>query len=127
MSCCSDKMEPIKADTCCTPRETAQHAAKAMRATGCGCAPVVKDKESRQLVGVVTERDVCHHVTADDRKASEVPLEGIMHPASACCGKDDSVEEARRKLQEHRTTSLPVVDKAGCCCGTISSHQLLGI
>ena len=124
MSCCSDKMEPIKIDSCCTPRDTAQHAAKAMRNTGCGCAPVVKDKQSRELVGVVTERDVCHHVTADDRRASEVPIEGIMHPASACCGMDESLEDARRKLQEHRTTSLPVVDKAGCCCGTVSAHHL---
>ena len=54
MNYCSDKMEPIKADSCCTPGDTAQHAAKAMRNTACGCAPVVKDKESRELVGVVT-------------------------------------------------------------------------
>ena len=125
MSCCSDKMEPINEDACCTPRETAQHAAKVMRATGCGCAPVVKDKKSRELVGVVTERDVCHHVTADDRRASEVVLEGIMRPASTCCGEDEPVENAKRKLEEHRTTSLPVVDKGGSCCGTISSHHLL--
>lgn len=126
MSCCSEKMEPIKTDSCCTPRDTAQHAAKAMRTTGCGCAPVVKDQQSRKLVGVVTERDVCHHVTADNQKASEVPIEGIMHPASACCSMDESVEDARRKLQEHRTTSLPVVDKAGSCCGTVSAHHLGG-
>lgn len=124
MSCCSEKMEPIKADSCCTPRDTAQHAAKAMRNSGCGCVPVVKDKESRQLVGVITERDVCHHVTADDRRGSEVPVKGIMHPASACCGVDESLEDARRKLNENRTTSLPVVDKAGCCCGTVSAHHL---
>ena len=106
------------------PRDITQHAAKAMRNTGCGCVPVVKDKQSLQLVGVVTERAVCHHVTANDRRASEVPIEEIMHPASDCCGVDDSLEEARRKLHEHRTTSLPVVDKAGCCRGTVSSHHL---
>lgn len=124
MSCCSDKMEPIKANSCCTPHDTAQHAAKTMRDTGCGCAPVVKDKQSRQLVGVVTERDVCHHVAADDRRASEVPIEGIMHSASACCSMDESLEEASRKLREHRASSLPVVGKAGCCCGTVSTHHL---
>jgi CBS domain-containing protein len=51
-------------------------------------------------------------------------VEEIMRPASACCGADDSVEEARRKLDEHPATSLPVVNKAGSCCGTISSHHL---
>jgi CBS domain-containing protein len=124
MSCCSDKMEPLKTNSCCTPRDTAQHAAKAMRKNGCECAPVVKDLQSHQLVGVVTERDVCHHVTAADLRASEVPVEAIMHPPSACCGKDESLEDVRRKLQENRTTSLPVVDKAGCCCGTVSVHHL---
>jgi CBS domain-containing protein len=48
----------------------------------------------------------------------------IMRPASACCGADEPVEEARRKLHEHRATSLPVVDKAGGCCGTVSVHGL---
>jgi CBS domain-containing protein len=53
-----------------------------------------------------------------------VRVEEIMRPSSACCGADDPVEEARRKLHEHRATSLPVVDKAGGCCGTVSVHGL---
>ena len=60
---------------------------------------------------VVTERDVCCG-------------EEIMRPASACCDADEPVEEARRNLNEHRATSLPVVDKAGGCCGTVSTHRL---
>lgn len=94
-----------------------------MRKTGCGCSPVVKDMESRTVVGVVTERDVCHKVVADDRKASEMKVEEVMRPASACCAKDDTLEEVRRKLNEHKATSLPVVDAAGGCCGTISAHH----
>jgi CBS domain-containing protein len=124
MSCCGDKMEPVKSDSCCTPRDTAQQASIAMRKTGCGCSPVVKDRETRKVVGVVTERDVCHKVVADDRRASEVRVEEIMHSTAACCGKDDSLEAVRRKLHEHKATSLPVVDSAGDCCGTISAHNL---
>ncbi len=124
MSCCSDKMEAVKADSCCTPRDTAQQASIAMRKTGCGCSPVVRDKESRKVVGVVTERDLCHKVAADDRRASEVRVEEIMSSTSACCSKDESLEDVRRKLHEHKATSLPVVDSAGDCCGTISAHHL---
>lgn len=47
-----------------------------------------------------------------------------MHPSSACCGADEPVEEARRKLDEHRATSLPVVNSAGGRCGTVSAHGL---
>lgn len=76
------------------------------------------------MIGVVTERDICHGVAAKDRRASEVRVEEIMRPASACCGADDSLEEAERKLHEQSAPSLPVVDKGGCCCGTISLHHV---
>jgi CBS domain-containing protein len=47
-----------------------------------------------------------------------------MRSAAACCGAAEPVEEARRKLHEHRATSLPVVDSTGGCCGTVSVHGL---
>ena len=124
MSCCSDVMKPIEASSCCTPQDTVADAARAMRDSGCGCAPVVEDTEHLKLVGVVTERDVCCGVAADDKRASEVRVGGIMKPVSACCGADESVEDARKKLHEHRTTSLPVADKMGSCCGTVSAHEI---
>lgn len=124
MSCCSDVMDPIEASSCCTPQDSTSRAAQAMRDTGCGCAPVVEDVESLKLVGVVTERDVCCGVAADDLRASEIRVEEIMRPSSACCGADQSIEEGRRQLHEHRATSLPVVDKAGGCCGTVSIHSI---
>ena len=124
VSCCSDVMTPIERSSCCTPQDSAAHAARAMRDSGCGCAPVVEDTKNLKLVGVVTERDVCCGVAADDRRASDVRVDTIMRPRSACCDADEPVDGARRKLHEHRTTSLPVVDKAGGCCGTVSVHGL---
>lgn len=124
MSCCSDVMKPIEASSCCTPQDTAARAAQAMRDSGCGCAPVVEAANTRKLVGVVTERDVCCGVAADDRRASEVRVDEIMRPSSACCGTDEPIEDARRKLHEHHATNLPVVDRAGSCCGTVSVHGL---
>lgn len=124
MNCCSDVMKPIEVSSCCVPEDTAATAAKAMKTSGCGCAPVVDNKEKLNLVGVVTERDICQSVAAENRLASEVSVEEIMRSASACCGAEDSIEEAERKLGEHQTTSLPVISKAGSCCGTVSLHQI---
>jgi len=117
-------MKPIEAAGYCGPKDTAADAAKAMRHSGCGCAPVVEDATTRKVVGVVTERDVCCGVAADDQRASEVGVSEIMRSATACCGVDDSIEAVREKLHEQHTTSLPVVDKAGACCGTVSVHHL---
>ena len=124
MGCCSEVMQRIEAASCCTAQDTVAHAARAMRDSGCGCAPVVDDKKNLKLVGGVTERDVCCGVAAEDRRASEVRVSEIMQSASTCCGAEESVEKASRKLDEHRATSLPVVDSAGCCCGTVSAHGL---
>lgn len=117
-------MQPIDAEGCCGPNDTAADAAKAMRSSGCGCAPVIEDATTRKVVGVVTERDVCCGVAADDKRASEVRVADIMRPAAACCGMEESVEAGRERLHEHRATSLPVVDKDGSCCGTVSSHHM---
>lgn len=125
MTCCSDVMKPIEAASCCTPKDSAADAARAMRTSGCGCAPVVEHADTTKLVGVVTERDVCCGVAADDRRASEVLVAEIMRPASACCAAEDPIDEARLKLHEHQATSLPVVDKAGGCCGTVSSPDVV--
>jgi CBS domain-containing protein len=124
MNCCKDVMEKIEPSSCCTPQETAGHAARAMRSSGCGCAPVVEDTKTMKLVGVVTERDVCCHVAAEDRRASEVPVEEIMRSSSVCCSAQEPVDGVHRKLHEHQVTSLPVVDKTGNCCGTVSTHHL---
>ncbi len=126
MTSCHDVMKPIEASSCCTPQDTTADAARAIRDSGCGCAPVVEDLDGLKLVGVVTEGDVCCGVAADDRRPSEVRVEEIMRPSSACCGADQSIDHARQQLSEHRTTALPVVDKAGGCCGTVNIHSLDG-
>lgn len=124
MSCCSEVMKPIEASSCCTPQDTAADAAKAMRNSGCGCAPVVEDTENLKLVGVVTERDICHSVAAEDVIASSVAVKEIMRPASACCSGEEPVTAMRQKLHEHGATSLPVINETGSCCGTIDVHGL---
>ena len=117
-------MKPIEAASCCMSDDTAASAAQAIKHSGCGCAPVVEDTENLKLVGVVTERDICHSVAADDPKASQVRVADIMRPASSCCGAQESLEKAERKLNEHNVTSLPVVNETGGCCGTVSMHHI---
>lgn len=43
---------------CCTPNDTLERAAKLMADMDCGCLPVVSDMASKEIVGVVTDRDL---------------------------------------------------------------------
>ena len=124
MSCCGDVMEKVEAESCCTPEDTAHDAAQAMKASGCGCSPVVEDRKDLKLVGVVTSHDISHHVAAEDLKASEVVVKDIMKPVSACCKTNETLEQAGQKMHDHQASSLPVMDKEGSCCGTVSSKHL---
>jgi CBS domain-containing protein len=124
MNCCSDVMKPIEASACCTPQDTLESAAKVMKTSGCGCSPVVDNIDNLSLVGVITERDICHSVAADSRHASEIIVAEKMLPVFVCCSEEDSLAVTKLKLDNHRTTSLPVVNKAGSCCGTVSSHHI---
>ena len=117
-------MEKVEAESCCTPEDTAHDAAKAMKASGCGCSPVVEDRKDLKLVGVVTSHDISHHAAAEDLKASEVAVKDIMKPVSACCKTNETLEQAGQKMHDHQASSLPVMDKEGSCCGTVSSKHL---
>jgi predicted transcriptional regulator len=44
---------------CCTPNDSAQNAAKMMCDLNVGAVPVVADHQSRALVGMITDRDLC--------------------------------------------------------------------
>ncbi len=124
MSYCGDVMETIEADSCCTPDDTAHDAAKAMKMSGYGCSPVVEDKKELKLVGVITAQDISHHVAAEDLKASGVAVKDIMQPVAACCKSNETLEEAGQKMHDYQASSLPVMNKDGNCCGTVSSKHL---
>ena len=57
---------------CCVPTDSAQRVARIMCDESVGSIPVVMDQESRRLVGVITDRDLCCSVVADglDPKAT---------------------------------------------------------
>ena len=56
MSCCRHVMKPIDASSCCTPQDTAAKAARAIRDSGCGCAPVLEQPVKRgQVVGELVQ------------------------------------------------------------------------
>ena len=124
MSCCGDVMDKVEAESCCTPEDTAHDAAMAMKTSGCGCSPVVEDKEGLKLIGVVTSHDISHHVAAENLEASDVSVKDIMKPLTACCKSNETLEDAAQKMHDYQASSLPVMDKEGSCCGTVSSKHL---
>lgn len=108
---------------CCTPEDTAQTAARLMVENDCGCLPVVSDIESREIVGVVTDRDLTARGTAEGR-GPETPVREVMSGSPSCCTPEDDVQEVERIMAERQVRRVPVIDEGGCCVGMVAQADL---
>src|SRR5512140_889039 len=110
---------------CCTPECTAEQAARQMRQGAMGVLPVVEETETRKLVGIVTDRDLCMGVVAEGRIASEVTASDCMTRATVGCATGEPVERALQLMRERQVRRLPVVDSAGRVVGIISLTDII--
>jgi CBS domain-containing protein len=108
---------------CCTPNDTVQEAARLMREYDCGCIPVVEDKESNRLVGVITDRDIACRCTAEG-KGPKTPVGEGMSRDPKSCGPDDDVEAVEKIMADHQVRRVPVMDDQGGCVGMIAQADL---
>jgi CBS domain-containing protein len=91
----------------CTPLDTAQAAAKTMKARGIGALPVVSDAERRILQGIVTDRDLCSAVIAEARLAETTTIADVMTRNPVTCAPDNTLDDCERLMQAHQVRRLP--------------------
>jgi len=108
----------------CLPGDTIREAARVMVERDCGCVPVVADRESGKLLGVVTDRDIAARAVAlglgPDTLVSEV-----MSVDPSCCHADSDVLEVREIMAERQVRRVPVIDAEGRCIGMVSQADLV--
>jgi IMP dehydrogenase len=103
------------------PEVSAEQARQRMAEVEVGGLVVVD--EDNFLLGIVTHRDLLLAPT-DDINVSQVmtPRERLV-----VASQDETVEEARRKLYEHRIEKLPLVDEEGHLAGLITARDIVKI
>lgn len=104
-----------------SPKASVEHARKRMEEDGVGGLVVVDEDD--HLLGIVTNRDV---LLAPEK---DIPLSQVMTPREGLviASKDESLEEARRKLFENRIEKLPLVDADGHLAGLITAQDIIKI
>ncbi|MDP8958641.1 MAG: CBS domain-containing protein [Actinomycetota bacterium] len=103
------------------PEVTLREAAGAMMAAGVGSLGVV---DGRDLVGILTERDLVRAVS-DDADLSSATVQDWMTEAPDVFSPEVDVEEASQWLLETGYRHLPVIDAAGELLGIASIRDLL--
>jgi CBS domain-containing protein len=109
---------------CCAPSDTAQAAAKTMKAHGIGALPVVSDSTNRRLEGIITDRDLCCSVVAGAKLAETTKVVDVMTSNPVTCAAENTLDECEELMQEHQVRRLPVTDKQGRCIGLVAQADI---
>jgi CBS domain-containing protein len=114
-----------KDPSCCVPSDPAKHAAVIMRDEHVGIVPVIDNEQSRKVVGVVTDRDLCMNVIAEGRDPNQVCVEDCMTTKIVSCLPDDSVEQATQLMRDNQIRRVLVVDGARELCGIVAMADVV--
>jgi CBS domain-containing protein len=98
-------------------------AARVMWDGDCGFCPVVDG--SGQLVGVLTDRDLCMAAYTQGRSLGEIPVAAAMARTLRACRPEDTVAVALQTMAEIQVHRLPVIDARGMVVGVVSLSDLL--
>ena len=122
MPICRDVMtrEPV----CCEPADSVTRAAQMMQQHDVGSLPVVDSRESRRLVGIVTDRDLVTKVVAGNRNVASATVQDAMTPEPASCTETDDVERAVSLMADRQVRRMPVVDESGRLSGIIAQADV---
>ena len=109
---------------CCVLTDTAQRVAQMLRDDDIGSIPVVEDQDSRTLLGMITDRDLCCSVIADGLDPKTTTIANLMSSEVVSCRDGENVEKCEHAMQEHQIRRMPVVDGKGCVIGIVSQADL---
>ena len=108
----------------CLPDDTADQVARVMRREHVAAVPVVTDERSRELIGVISARDLALRVIGESRDASRTTVYEVMTSTVVACRDNDDVTSAVLAMEEHDIHSVPVVDFTGRLVGIISREDV---
>lgn len=107
----------------CTPQTSLAVAARLMRETDYGTLPVID--AAGQLVGIITDRDVCLALAGTRRNAVNIAVREAMTPQVVSAMVDDEIRRALATMKDRRVRRLPVRDASGNLKGMLSIEDLV--
>ena len=107
----------------CRENETLGKAAELMWQKDCGMVPVLNDED--EIIGVVTDRDICIAVASRNQLPSDISVKDLADGKVITCSKKHSVKKVLKIMKKHQIKRLPVVGNNGKICGVVSINDML--
>jgi CBS domain-containing protein len=119
---CSEIM--TKDPSCCLPSDTVFEAAQLMKSEDVGPIPIVNDKETKKLEGIVTDRDLAMKVFAEGLDPKNTRVEEVMTTGVVTCSPDDNANNVLELMEQHQVRRIPIVDDSDRLVGIISQADI---
>lgn len=103
------------------PTTSLREAAQKMRELNLGSLPVTEEGE---LIGMITDRDICCRGVADGFDQERTKVREIMSHDVRFCFSDDNVSDAVRQMEEHHIRRLAVLNRDKTMAGFLSVDDL---
>lgn len=119
---CRELMTPDPA--CCTPGDTVVTAAMIMKSHDVGSVPVVSDRGSMTVTGMITDRDIAMRVVAEQRDYYNTRVEDVMSRDVVTCRTADDYDDVIKAMKKHQIRRIPVVDSEKRLVGIIAQADV---
>ena len=114
--CMSNQVEYLSSNA------TVKDCAKLMSEKHIGCVPVCD--AMKNIVGLVTDRDLILRGVACGKDSIHTPLSDIMSTKVYSCPEGADVEEAKKIMSENQIRRLPITDESGKIVGIVTLANL---
>jgi CBS domain-containing protein len=108
---------------CVTREDTLQRAAQIMRDLDVGFVPVVDDRSSMRLTGVITDRDIAVRAVADGRSDGSV-ADCMTAGSLRTVTPEDSDNDVMRAMRDAQVRRIPVVEDGNRLVGIIAQADI---
>jgi CBS domain-containing protein len=122
MKKCNEVM--TKNPVCCLPGDLVAEAAKLMKNGNIGSVPVIENRQTQKLVGIVTDRDLALKIVAEGRDAKSTKVEAVMTRKVMTCLAEDDMQKALDAMSEHQLRRIPIVDNDNKILGIIAQADV---
>ncbi len=106
----------------CSAEDNLQRAAQLMWEADCGALPVVDS--AGQLVGIITDRDICMAAYTRGAPLWQIPVSSTMARGVYSVSEDDSVDSVEALMRRAQVRLVPVLDGGGQLKGIVSMNDL---
>lgn len=96
---------------------TLKELAEKMKNEDVGALPVC---DGERLLGMVTDRDIVTRAVAMDKPLSQASAKEVMSEGITFVRQDDDIDEAEKKMTEHKVRRLPVCDENDKLVGMVT-------